>query len=383
MEIKQQALEAARAYATDIDDLLVKAAKIEAYLLGTTALTRIDPAGIIGDIVDEKTHVPVSIAAEPPRPNPFNPDSLPVSLDDDAAELLALAKGLTSDLKELGYAEPDMDTYLRMNSEAIARENAKVRMKKLAEAVEKCDITDGPVSKVPDIRAEFAMENYRIERRDGGGIDYVKLRPMQLQLGDFMADESVVVNVCRQFGTTTMIAAFARQQRIRGMKVLVLTNTHRNVAVLNELIADTSVNVYSFGAVAEFAHAGEHYDHIIIDNAAFLPYALEDRVIAYVEKCKEAYIANQHATYVPGFTPWEAKVALISVPGQEQGWFYRAFTEVDSDARKLAIDWKFSAMTAEKAKELRREVGEMIFGNQFENKFRPVEQPSGTTDLTK
>jgi hypothetical protein len=155
--------------------------------------------------------------------------------------------------------------------------------------------------------------------------------------------------------------------------------------VLNDLIDDTSVNVYSFAAVAEMAHAGEHYDHIIIDNAAFLPYALEARVIAYVEECKQAYIDDQVKRYgwdeTDDFKPRPTKLALISVPGQEAGWFYGAWTAPESDVRKMAIDWKLSAMTAERATALRREVGEMIFRNQFENQFRPTETVSG--DLTK
>jgi hypothetical protein len=381
MEIKQQAIEAARPFADNVDDLLVKAAKIEAYLLGTTALTRIDPAGIIGDIVDEKTHEPVSIAAEPARPNPFDPESLPVKLDDDAAHVLSLAKSLTSDLKEMGYAEPDLDTYMRINGESISNAAMNERMKILSKQVETCDITDAPVLERPDIYSEFAMENYRIPVANDGriippGVDVsAKLRPMQLQLGQYMADESMVINVCRQFGTTTLIAAFARQQRIHGEKLLILTNTHRNVAILNELIDDVSVNVYSFADIENRVWAGETYDYIVIDNAAFIPYAFEGKIADYVHKCN-----IKGSSYDPRPT----KLILVSVPGQEAGWFYGAWTAPDTDdVRKMAIDWKLSAMTAKQADKLKKEIGEMIFSNQFENKFRPVEEPTGTTDLTK
>lgn len=127
MEIKQQALEAARA-ATDIDlTFSSKQPKSKPTFSKTTAAPPHRPRWYHRRA---RGRHPVSIAAEPPRPNPFNPDSLPVSLDKRCGRTSCFGEGADQRSQGLGYAEPDMDTYLRMNSEAIARENAKVRMKK-------------------------------------------------------------------------------------------------------------------------------------------------------------------------------------------------------------------------------------------------------------
>lgn len=441
MNIKQQALEAARPHADTIEDLIEKAYQIEAYLLGTTALTGLsnrpnpfDPASLaedetttaepaflgkmpinpewgynaaddkefIGAIVDEKTKEPIDYNITDPnwrdRAHAFDKDGNDL-IDDETADLIALARGLTSDLSEMGFASTNMasNNYRVQRAQAEARANE--RMKALVERIEQCDLGSAPlVPPPPNICDQRRMDNYRITQANSheGLVDW-KLRPIQLQIGEMFAKESVIMNVCRQFGSTTMIAAFARQQRTQGgysidpnppkrlSNVLVLTNNHRAVAHLNNLIDDASVNVYSFNQISQMTHTGESYDYIIIDMAAFIPYAIEDKVRDYVEKCLAVDVVETtytNARGVEGKREGPGRLIMVSVPGLAQGWFYEAYTRGD-DVRKLAVDWKWSEMTAERAAELKKNIGEGSFACEYENKFRPVEHPSGSRDLTK
>lgn len=345
MDIKQMALEAARAHAHDIDDLIVKASKIEAYLLGSTALTTPlenlragDPA--VEDEISKNISVKVS--------DTFMIGDKPL-YDDDSRELIALAKGLTRDLGALGYSELDAKQAKRIAEEHEKRTRFEERMMMAASLLGAVSF-EGELPPMEDLAASRRVENFTV----GGGEN---LRPTVIQIADMMKSQNMVVNACRRFGSTTMIAAFARQQRTSGKfnKILVLTNTYGNVCELTGLIDDTSVNVLTFVQAAERLYAGEKYNHILIDNAAYIPYAIEKDLRAYVEQC----------------TMPDGLIALVSVPGQECGWFYDAFTDERAKGLRISVNWTHSDITPERAAVLRRQVSEDVFKNQFENKFRP------------
>ncbi len=377
MNIRQQALEAARPHASDIEDLLTKAAKIEAYLLGSTSLT--PPS--LGPITDTATNESVEIN---PRPFdhrfcafPAEPDG-ESELDADVREMLAISKALAESNPEFQLSENDLaagESWVRRQDQETIQ---KLKMKSISEAVENCDLFSAPPPPVERLGDERLMENFKTPVRSSLGLHnnfentHFEMRPKQLEIGSIMENEHVVLNMCRRFGTTTMIAAFARQQQARGHKVLILTNNHGNSSELELLIDDSSVEVMTFQYAARRTHAGEHYDHIIVDNAAFIPYAQEPAIRDYIDKCMVERIRWELRTYAPGFTSTPTKLALISVPGRKFGWFYTFYTDTEGSEhiRRMAIDWKSSPMTAEEADRLRKEVGEMIFRNQFENQFR-------------
>jgi hypothetical protein len=388
MNIKQQALEAARPHAKGIDDLIEKASKIEAYLLGNTSLTppAFNPKDMIGPIVDLTTNQPIEIEeAEQPR-NPFNPGSVPANLDADVVEMLALAKELTADLGEMGFVEPDQAAYNVAIRERSARSVADARLKRLAEEVAHCDIAAGPIVEPDNDYLEGRkIENFIIPFRHRGAEFEAKLRPIQIKIAESLKTGGRIINVTRGMGASTMIAAFAREAAtglwsgfarhdLQSHKVLVITNTHTNALILHQLIDDSSVTVLDFDGVAMREHAGEHYSYIVIDNAAYIPYALEDKLRAYIEKCEAAHVAWQSATYCSDVEPIPTRVTLISVPGQERGWFYELCVSDDPEVikNKMTGDWRWSAMTNSEAAALKEKVGADAFANQFENKFRPV-----------
>lgn len=390
MDIRQQALEAARPHALDIDDLLSKAAKIEAYLLGSTYLS--PPS--LGPITDTATNEPVVIDPKPfdhrfcafPAETVEQPE-----LDDDIREMLALSKALTESNPEFQLSEDVLAWGEEWNRRKDRETLQKQKMKIIADAVENCDIFSAPPPPVEYLAIERKMENYKKPVIGPNG-DYIyrevedtqfKMRDEQLEIGSMMEYESMVLNVCRLFGTTTMIAAFARQQRVKGYKVLILTNTHKNAMELDFLIDDGSVEVITFQYASEREHAGEFYDYIIVDNAAFIPYAQEEAIRSYIDKCIASKLlwernyrpkdglVKRGEDFVRIKTELGTRLILASVPGRKQGWFYEAYTGTeDITGQRLAVSWEKSVMTPEKAAELRKEVGEMIFRNQFENQFR-------------
>lgn len=355
MNIKEMALQAALAHAQSGDSvelLITRAQAIELYL-NSTALTA-------GGVVSPQTGQLVEQA--------------PAPLDDESINLLSAARDLTGDLTEMGFAEPDDTT------EASIREKDKVRLKEFSEAIAGCDLSSAPALAVEGVDSRL-MENFKIAFRHRGAQYTADLRPIQISLARGFTKSDLVINVSRGMGATTMIAAFAREMKAKGKKILVLTNTYGNAVMMQDMIDDAAVNVYDFNQLSTMTHAGESYDFIIIDNAAFIPYAIEDHIRNYIEACKQSHrdAALTLSTVVQGKREEDkllrpTRVIMISVPGQERGWFYNLArsNHRDNDYFNITGDWFWSGMTADEAKRLKLEIGEKAFANQYENKFRPV-----------
>lgn len=377
MNIKQQALEAARPYAHNFNDLLEKAAKIEAFLNESShaAIAKstpqpiremYDPAedkGMLGPIVDERTQEEIDFEKDN-RIHAFDEDGNDI-IDDDASELINLAKNLVSDLDELGFNTNLSENTTRLNEGRNIEELAKVRLKELSEAVKNCDLSTSPPMEQSNYSESRSMENYTIAFKHRGASYEAKLRPYQIGLGKSFEKDNVVLNIARTLGSSTMIAAFAREVKARGKKILVLTNSYSNAMMMQEMIDDVAVDVYDYNKIGEISHKGQRYDYIVLDNAAFIPYAIEDRVKEYIEACKTAQLS---------YTPMPVRIIMVSVPGQARGWFYKEYsTPHGADfPTKVTADWRWSDMTPEEAKRLKAEMGAEAFANQFENKFRPV-----------
>ncbi len=347
-DIKLAALAAAQTHAHSVDDLLVQAARIEAYLN------------------DQYSNDGLLIESNPPIIG-FGDQESNVVVDDDASDIIALAKSLTDDLEELGYTQPKTWASIRRNKEVSMIEKDKAKMKYQADLIENCvDIGTAPI----DIDIEtfdpisFSMDNYKLI--DNCGLRQ-PLNHLLIHLASFFPKESVVLNVCRQLGTTMMLSAFARQESALGRKILFLSPNFRNAQLVSERIDDNAVNIMTFADLAKHAHAGEWYDYILIDQAAHIPYAMEEHLEQYITKCSDTYLnVKGHLSKFP----YMRKI-ITSSPGKKRGFFFLKWA-CNNSYRKIAIDWTHSRISNEEAMNLKAQIGSDTFANQYENQFRPL-----------
>ena len=402
-DIKILAINAARQYATDTEDLISQAAKIEAYLTGGAPdkLTdqkreSADPAHfrknleekliqlpngdpLIEQIIKEELGINMSETFSYETPEivtEMTEDAKNLSREyDEVDDLVKLAKALTSNLEDLRYQGIDP---LKMNAYELEewkrgeiKRKYHERMKKSAVLLENCgDLLTAPVVENSNYSESRQVSNFRIDEvvRYGGIVEKcVPLTDLQLTVAQYMKEGNLILNVHRHFGTTTLIAAFARQEAALGKKVLVLTNNYSSSKHISLLIDDGAVKVYTFDKVANLSHNGEFYHHVLIDMASFIPYALEERIKQYIGKCNHAFLKNQNIYRAPGYPPELPLITIAGVPGMEQGWFYEAFTN-NLDMRRVTIPWTMSNLSPNCIKNLEPEVS----ANQYENKFRPV-----------
>ncbi len=345
MNLRMRAIEAVRKFSYNISDLMANADRMVAFLHG-------------------ESFYPMAKAetAEPVAEAPKN-DTETIALVDtdetlDMVDEIKILAGLSAD--EQGKIKEEIN--ILREAKGLPNEDAILSCKF---SFPNEDFVLDPTEKPEPIKYinTSTMQNYRV---DGN-----PLKPLLLTLGEMFKNYpgNIILNSCRQMGLTTLIAAFARQQVAFGGKVLVLTNNFRSVETLTTRIDVLSATVMDFNTIYDKAIIEQHhspkrdtgYDYIIIDNASFIPYSMETIIIKYLtQHCNRPAMAGE--TIPP-------KLIMCGAPGKKAGWFYDCWVG-ENTMSKMAINWVVAGMSVEEAANLRKKLGNEIFENQYNNRFR-------------
>lgn len=181
------------------------------------------------------------------------------------------------------------------------------------------------------------------------------LRPTQMELCETFTQSDCVINSCRQYGNTTMLVAFSDWQKSQGKDVLVLGKNHTAiVAMRNMATLPISCKTFSNFADCSCKSDNDQYDYILIDDAAFIPYSLEEKFVNTIR----------------GSLKPNGKTIVLSVPSQARGWFHELYTG-NHGFTKYTVDWK-DFQTPEWAIKMAGKIGQEQFDNTFCNVFRPI-----------
>jgi hypothetical protein len=358
MNIREQALNAALPFAHDSSDLIKKALEIEHFLLG-------------GYSRDVKT--------ESANDSQLNESSQ----EDDASKLLKISKAMIK--------EAELDYHLDCSNPIIAEHNRELnliiksqeQLGALSNKVDKCsDLFTAPVDPINTIIPEMRMENYNpvdIHNNEW------KLSPFQLELGKRMRNSNLVINTSRQAGTTSVIAAFAREIQsdysLKGShesKLLIITNNYNSVVELYKRIEIASVMVISFDNIFDYRKkvdlSKHHFSHIVIDNAAMIPYANETAIMGAIAECKwnradSSFKALRERKQCPH--DGQTYVSIFSTPALDQGLFYNLFTG-NNEYSKITVDGS-KRYSEKELSDIRNFIGEEKFETRFCNVFRKAQ----------
>jgi hypothetical protein len=344
IDTRLQAIEAARGFAYNFEDMMAKAAIVEAYLLGDSVATRANTTTALTPVSD-------------------------IELPEHSEEVEEIAN--------LAGIVPDESVHVHLEEQL--RDMAAAIVPEALEGAVTPVFSDGFNP------SDFLVERYRITGPRLTEDDH--LRPLWIKIAEAARSNDVVINSSRGAGLTTFMIAFARERAAQGKHVLLVTSNYRLVTHLAKEIDDASVKVMTFEALSNAAFVGEYYDYILIDNAAHIPFSIESRLLAYIHAVTRKEViapfdhddmiersAGRSSHYHAGSSIMITPPYLIvgSTPATEQGLFHRLWT-TDDCALKIAVasrDWMHpDTLTATKAA-----LGPERFANLHDNAFRPVQE---------